>query len=721
MILSAPSTCEAGVTLAERLGLGLVKREGNNLAGPCPYPGCGSSDAFRLEVNTGIGHCFACGQKSSAYALAEMRLRTSFAATQLLKDLRLWRESETSQCIDPIGTVAVEKQCPREALVMFGAIADDGCVRIPTWGPDGKPLGNYAKATGNGTACGHFRMWPGAKGDTAKGLCEKGRRAGVFFPGRLPQPGESWVIVEGVKDSAALLGIGYAVAGLHGNTMHEEYGRLFRGVHVILCPDGDKASHEGARKNVAIFQAAGAASIRVAILPVPIRESHGDDVRDVIRQHGPDAVRKAVDGARPANEVVLSTRSTTQPPSASAPASIAPGTKVRALDRENYGEVVSDNGDTCIVHFISPEGQHADVSLPKSQLVTADGKRLDGSGLTIPEPCTATQLVQSHPRLRPAAIHRLLRIGETMNVVADPKRGKSWAVNGLALCKASGTTWLETFECDPGRVLIIDGELHPEVIAYRLPVVADAMGIDRSVLDLIDVLPLRGCGVDLLTLQPFVESIEPGRYALVILDAWYRFLPPGFSENDNAQVMALYNKIDGYTAHLQSAWINVHHASKGDQSGKSTTDVGSGAGSQSRAADTHLIIRPHEQDDVAVVEAVVRSWPPVEPLAIRWSYPTWQLDSADPRKLRRPRDRNSKEASASRLEEDRQAIVCSMTKIGRAETKTTIRNETKIRTERFGFAWQSLVSDGTIATTGRGTKGNNVPYDLYSLAEQQDE
>jgi len=104
--------------------------------------------------------------------------------------------------------------------------------------------------------------------------------------------------------------------------------------------------------------------------------------------------------------------------------------------------------------------------------------------------------------------------------------------------------------------------LPPEVLAHRLPAVADAMGLGSEYLDFIDVLPLRGLGIDLLKLKPFIKSIEPARYALVILDAWYRFLPLGFSENDNAQVMALYNTIDSYTSALKAAWVNIHHASK---------------------------------------------------------------------------------------------------------------------------------------------------------------
>ena len=254
----------------------------------------------------------------------------------------------------------------------------------------------------------------------------------------------------------------------------------------------------------------------------------------------------------------------------------------------------------------------------------------------IPAPCSLKQLVFDYPALRPPVIDGLLRVGETANVIASSKRGKSWLVSGLALSVVDGRRWLDTFSCTKGRVLILDAELHKEVIAHRIPVVAKEMGLPpEQYQDFIDVVPLRGLGIDLLRLRPFIRSIEPDRYVLVILDAWYRFLPVGFSENDNGQVMSLYNQIDAYTAHLQSGWVNIHHTSKGDQANKSVTDVGSGAGSQSRAADTHLIIRPHEDENVAVIEAAVRSFPPVAPIAVRWTFPLWELDTAaDPRKLK---------------------------------------------------------------------------------------
>ena len=382
-------------------------------------------------------------------------------------------------------------------------------------------------------------------------------------------------------------------------------------------------------------------------------------------------------------------------------------TVLYCTDRNNFGYVIEDTGGDSIYMLFKPEGgSEAKVHISIAKLRKQDGSPLDGTGPIIPPPICLPQLVTAYPTLRPAVIQGLLRIGETANMVAAPKQGKSWLVNGLAVCVAAGLKWLDTFRCTQGRVLIIDGELHPEVIAHRLPAVTAAMGIGAEALGKIDVLPLRGLGANLGTLGPFLLTIEPGEYVLIILDAWYRFLPPGLSESDNAQVMALYNKIDSYTAHLKSAWVNVHHASKGDQSGKGVTDVGSGAGSQSRAADTHLIIRPHDIEGVAVLEAVVRSFLPVEPLAIRWEFPTWALAAGeDPRRLANPRRRQTQRTRG----EDRQAIVNLVYEQTEPRTKTFLRNLADgipMGHSRFDRAFDSLVADGTLRSgEGRGKQG----------------
>jgi hypothetical protein len=129
---------------------------------------------------------------------------------------------------------------------------------------------------------------------------------------------------------------------------------------------------------------------------------------------------------------------------------------------------------------------------------------------------------------------------------------------------------------------------------------------------------------------------------VIFLDALYRLYPPGVDENSNSAMAMVFNLIDGYADHTGSAFVIVHHASKGVQGGKSVVDVGSGASTQARACDSHLILRPHVEDGAIVLDAAVRSFAPVKPTCLRWIYPRWvpaqDLDPAD-LKIENPRRR----------------------------------------------------------------------------------
>ena len=111
------------------------------------------------------------------------------------------------------------------------------------------------------------------------------------------------------------------------------------------------------------------------------------------------------------------------------------------------------------------------------KLLESFGQQPDDSTDTIAPPVCLAKLIVDHPRMRPPVIDGILREGETMNLIASPKTGKSWLSAGLAIDVATGGNWLSTFPCTPGRVLVIDAELHPETIAHRYPLVADAMGV----------------------------------------------------------------------------------------------------------------------------------------------------------------------------------------------------------------------------------------------------
>jgi hypothetical protein len=258
-------------------------------------------------------------------------------------------------------------------------------------------------------------------------------------------------------------------------------------------------------------------------------------------------------------------------------------------------------------------------------------------------PPTIAALCAAKPALRPPLIDGILRLGETMNVIAAPKVGKSWLVTDLALAVATGRPWLG-YATQQRDVLILDNELHGETSAHRIPKVAAARGLGlEDYGHHLCVENLRGRLTDLFRMAAYFDRIPVGRYGLIVLDAFYRFLPSGSDENDNGTMSSLYNAIDRHAERLGCGFALIHHSSKGNQSGKAVTDVGAGAGAQSRATDTHLVLRPHEEEQAVVLDAAVRSWPPLQAQVLRWTFPVWTPASdLDPSRLKPERPRRER-------------------------------------------------------------------------------
>jgi len=239
---------------------------------------------------------------------------------------------------------------------------------------------------------------------------------------------------------------------------------------------------------------------------------------------------------------------------------------------------------------------------------------------------TLEELDEEFPELHKPLIHGLLREGETMNVIAAPKTGKSWLVMNLALAIALGRDWMG-FPCEQGKVLIIDNELHPNTTAYRFRSMLAKLGIPRSAVNpFLHIENQRGMLETIQSLSAQIEELRKEDYKLIIIDAFYRAVPQGTNENDNGSITALYNLLDRYAGTLNSAFALIHHTSKGNQSQKSVTDVGAGAGAQSRAADTHLVLRPHTEKGVIAVDCAVRSFAPIRPFCLRFDWPVWYRD-----------------------------------------------------------------------------------------------
>lgn len=300
---------------------------------------------------------------------------------------------------------------------------------------------------------------------------------------------------------------------------------------------------------------------------------------------------------------------------------------------------------------------------PKPQAVAsvANGAAAEGSDKPADKPASEWdvigppksigELVKEYPDLRPEVIRGLLRRGETMNIVSGTKLGKSWLSYGIGLCVVTGKRLWDTFLPVPGKALLIDNEIHPETLAFRLPRVAKSYGIEPdSYQGLLRTVNLRSHNMDMPAIGRYLGNIEPGEYSLVIIDALYRTYPEGTDENSNADMTRLFNLVDQIAAKLDSAVALVHHTTKGLQSGKQVTDVGSGAGAQSRACDTHLILRPHKDDKAVVVEAALRSFPPIEPICLKFEWPIWKLaGDLDPAELKTEKPKPNLERVASKI------------------------------------------------------------------------
>jgi hypothetical protein len=277
---------------------------------------------------------------------------------------------------------------------------------------------------------------------------------------------------------------------------------------------------------------------------------------------------------------------------------------------------------------------------------------------------------------------------------------------------ATGKRWLGTFATAPGPVLIVDNELHAETIAHRIPKVADALGIGlEEYADAIRVQSLRGQLRDINGLGKLLLQFEAGQFRLIVVDAFYRCLPRGTDENSNGDVAALYNTIDQYADRLRCAIMLIHHSTKGNQAGKATTDIGAGAGSQARATDTHLVLRPHADEGAVVLEAAARSWPPVEPVVLRWSFPIWTLDErAD------PQAKPAKGRSGTAFDPDKptkfqvnlEKVVTVLRDYG-PQTKAGIRARASISGETANETVEALLDAGRIEACQVPKAGTHYP------------
>jgi hypothetical protein len=560
---STTTPLEAGLRLVERLRLPVVRRDGRDLRVACVH-GCGSADNGHIDIDSGVYNCWSCGHGLNAFDLCKVFLRDHEEAKRAMIDVGLFTERPPSGdspaaapagAVDIIDQVAQAKGTTGAGFRAYGAkVAKGRWVAFPT----------YRLDAGHAERCSYFAI-DGHNPDS-KGLNAKGKPAGVFLPGDAgPRPGETWVITEGAKNGPAYHTLGYKAVGLNGHHVKREFlpgfAAAFKGADVILAPDGDQDSIKAFLDIGRAVLAAGAVTVKLASLPYPeIKARGGDDVRDVLKARGPEAVLAALREAKPIEPAPVVSTLATYPP-------VAPGTLVRALDRDNYGEVLADQGDSCLVHFKSPEGNTADVALPKRQLCTQDGKPM----VPPAEPprflstlLTSQQLdeLDSEPRY---LVRNVVPAGQLGAAGAKQKGCKTSVVTDLVVSAGSATPFLGEFEVPKAvRCLFLCGESGTSKIRRQARQICENRGLALK-----DLPVWWGFDLPKLCLPDHVEAlmgfIVENKIGLIPIDPLYLSLFTQQTAGHSGDLFAMgsvYEPLTKVCRDTGAAILLVHHFRK---------------------------------------------------------------------------------------------------------------------------------------------------------------
>lgn len=281
----------------------------------------------------------------------------------------------------------------------------------------------------------------------------------------------------------------------------------------------------------------------------------------------------------------------------------------------------------------------------------------------------ASDLIEKFPEMRPYIIEGILRRGEVFNLIAASKVGKSWLAIYTLIAIANGLPWFG-FQTKAAKVLLIDNELHSETLSHRFRFVRAAMASslayqnEKVTLENIAVKTLRGRCCDIKNLAVQSLDLADDGFGVICIDALYRMLPEGASENSNEDMTQVYSAIDQIAYLTGASVVVVHHSSKGDQSGKKSIETGSGAGAIGRAADSHLTVRDHAEKGLSVLDFNIRSSPPMQARTAKFSWPLWELSEKDP-VLARPKSANDIKAEERDRESRAQLLTTFQSKPGK--------------------------------------------------------
>lgn len=236
------------------------------------------------------------------------------------------------------------------------------------------------------------------------------------------------------------------------------------------------------------------------------------------------------------------------------------------------------------------------------------------------------------------SIHGLVSERSKILIGGGSKTFKTWLSIHLALCVQRGIGFIGR-KTVVQRVLYVNLELKSDTFKRRVQKVAEHLNIEVFP-DQMKELHLRG-KLSGLKVSDIVDRIVRAALSfqatLVVLDPIYKLNLEG-DENSSRDQTILFNHLDRITTEARATLVFNDHFSKGNQAEKDPLDAIRGSSAKGGDVDAAIILRALEEPLCYRVDVVHRELPPVEPFAIGWTFPVFELrPDLDPESLRRPK------------------------------------------------------------------------------------
>lgn len=272
-----------------------------------------------------------------------------------------------------------------------------------------------------------------------------------------------------------------------------------------------------------------------------------------------------------------------------------------------------------------------------------------------------------------------------------PKCCKSWLGLEMAVSLASGTPCLGAFmPARKGTVLLYMAEDAACVVRSRFEALCRHHAVDLGALEIF-VITQSSLRIDLASQQRRLrKTLEKIRPDMLLLDPLVRL--HRIDENSANEVSALLGFLRSLQREFHTAVVLVHHARKNGSANQPGQAL-RGSGDLHAFGDSNLYLRRHRKQLLLTLEH--RAAPSPEPLELR-------LVGGDSPHL------EIVDSSGSGAAELTQAVHELLRREG-PMSRTSLRQQLRIRNQRLGQVLSSLQEQGTIRRTVSGWLVNSEP------------